>query len=109
MDQLTRCGPFQPGPSCGSVQKVWLCWSEHSWAGLFICWMKHISQPGGEILSAGLCLCRKLWKVFYLVTAVRENFAIILPKAQADVMFRLDDTRVNKQQKNLKELLLDRK
>lgn len=46
-------------------------------------------------------------KGFYLVTAVRENLTIILPKVQADVLFRLDEAGVNKQQKNLKEL--DRK
>lgn len=38
-----------------------------------------------------------------------QNFTVILHKVQADVMFRLDEAGVNKQEKNLKGLLLDRK
>lgn len=105
---MSPYGPFQLDPFCGSGNKVWLCWSENSWAGLFISRMKHISQPGGEILSAGLCLQKFVEGVLPGHSCQRE-LNIILHKVQADVVFRLDEAHVNKQEKNLKELLLDRK
>lgn len=69
----------------------------------------HFAARWGDPQWWALPVHRKLWKVFSLLTAVRKNFAVVLCKIQADVMLILDEARINKQKKNYKEFLFDRK